>query len=132
MKARIKADELPENVLEALGAIANKGRLRVQDVEYRPQQQLVTFPFQRLPITGKTIWSGTRHSARPVCCRVTIRGVTACEIEDTRQCEEIMILFGIALRGGKVSLYSAEEVSGKTCYALRCSVSGIDIELTDE
>lgn len=132
MQARIKADELPETVLEAFGAIANHGRLRVREVEYRAQQQLVTFPMQRFAITGTSFWSGTRHSADPVACRVTIRGVTACEIKNTGDCEEIEIIFGIAFPGGEVYLCSAQESRGKTCYALRCRVSGIDIELHDE
>jgi hypothetical protein len=132
MKYRIKADELPETVLEPLGAIANKGQLRVQDVEYRPQEQLVTFPFHRFPIVGKSTFSGVRHAKRSVPCRATIRNVSACEIEDTQQCKEITIIFGIGFRGKEVFFSSAEESSGTTCYTLSCTVSAIDIEMHDE
>ena len=132
MKYRLKANDLPKNVLEAFGAIANKGLLRVKYVEYRPQEQLVTFPFQRFPIVGKSMFSATRHSNSSVPCRATIRNVSACKIEDTRECEEITIIFGIGFKGNEIFLCSVEENHGTTCYTLSCIVPEIDIEMNDE
>ncbi len=131
MKLRIQADELPITVLEAIGATANRGLLRVKDVVYRPEQQLVTFLFRRFPIVGKSIFTGTSHSEIPIPCRVTIRNVAACKIEDAAYCDEITILFGISFRSGEVFLSSAEESRGQACYALNCTVMGIDLEMSD-
>jgi hypothetical protein len=132
MKLRIQGNDLPNTLLEAVGAIANKGLLRLQDVMYQEREGVVTFRFQRFPIAGKSVLLGTRHSDTPITSRVTIRNVSSCRIEDTGQCEEITILFGISFKDNEIFLSSAEESSGATCYTLKCSVSGIDIEIVDE
>ena len=132
MKVRIQANELPNAVQKALGAIANKGLLRPQDVIYQEDERQVTFRFRRFPILRKSMLSRTRQSASLIPSRITIRNVSACRIEDTETCEEITILFGIGMKGDEIFLSSAEERSGTTCYMLRCTVSEIDVEIHDE
>ena len=132
MRFRIQADELPINVLEAIGAIANKGLLKTKEVMYRSEDQLVTFLFQRFPIVGKSMLTGTSHSDRSVLCRVTIRHVSTCRIEDTGECEQVTILFGIGFKRKEAFLSSAEESGGTTCFSLICTVTGIDLEMVDE
>ncbi|MEN6318373.1 MAG: hypothetical protein ABFD82_06415 [Syntrophaceae bacterium] len=132
MKLRIQGNNLPNTLLEAVGALANKGLLRQQDAIYQEREGIVTFRFQRLPIAGKSVLSGTQHSDIPIISKITIRNVLSCGIEDTGQCEVITILFGISFKDNEIFLSSAEERSGVTCYNLKCSVSGIDIEIVDE
>ncbi len=132
MHFRIQGDELPGNVLDALGAVANKGRLRVKDVEYRPEEHLVMFLFRRFAIVGRSMLTGAVHSDCSTPCRVTIRKVTMCKMEDIGQCAEITMLFGIGYKDDEFFLSSAEESRGTTCYQLSCAVSGIDIEMKDE
>jgi hypothetical protein len=132
MKLRIQGNNLPNTLLEAVGALANKGMLRPQDAMYQEREGVVTFRFQRFPITGKSVLSGTRHSHIPIISKVTIRNMLSCVIEDTAKCDEITILFGIGFKDNEIFLSSAEESSGATCYILKCSVSGIDIEIVDE
>jgi hypothetical protein len=131
MRLRIQADELPVTVLEAIGATANRGLLLVKEVVYRPEEQFVTFLFQRFPIVGKSIFTGTNHSKNPIPCRVTIRNVSACRIEDSADRDQITILFGIGFRSGEVFFSSAEESHGRTCYALSCTVTAVDLEMRD-
>jgi hypothetical protein len=132
MNFRFQADELPETVLKAVGALANKATLRIADVEHRPADQLVTFRIQRLPITGMSFFEGTRHAKTPVSSRITIRNVTDCKIEDDKQCETICIIFGLGFKGHEVFICSAEEDRGNTCFRLTCRASSLDIEIKDE
>ncbi len=132
MNLRIQADELPDSVLQALGGIANKGRLQVGNVMWSPEERLVTFIFNRFPIAGKSVFTHPVHSESSIPCHATIRNVTGIKIEDTGQCEEITILFGLDFKKNEISLSSAEESRGVTCYQLSCSISGIDIEMIDE
>ncbi len=98
MNFRIQADELPETILEAIGALANKASLHIQDVEHNPEEQLVRFPIQRFPITGRSTFAGTCHAKQPVPSKVTIRHVADCKIEDDQQCETITIIFGLGFK----------------------------------
>ncbi len=132
MRLRIQGPELPNTLMEAIGAIANYGLLRPQDVTYDEKDGVVTFRFQRFPILRKALFSGTRHSETPIASRATIRNVLSCIIKDSGRCQEITILFGIRLEGHAVLLSSAEENRGTTCYNLECTVSEIDMEMTDE
>ena len=132
MNCRIKGDNLPEPVLESFGAIANKGILRIDQLEYRPEKQIITFPFVRFDIEGKSVLSGTRHKKEPINCNLTIRNVTDYEISDTRELREITILFGLSFKKGDIFLSSAEENKGTPCFELTCKVSEIDIEINDK
>lgn len=132
MKLRIQGPELPNTLMEAIGAIANKGLLRPQDVAYDEKKGVVTFRFQRFPILRKALFSGTRQSETPIASRATIRNVLSCIIKNSGHCQEITILFGISFKGNAVLLSSAEENRGTNCYNLECNVSEIDIEIADE
>ncbi len=132
MKLRIQGRDLPTTVMEAIGAIANKGLLRPQDGAYEEKERVVAFRFQRFPVVGKALFSGTRHSEVPITSRATIRNVLSCIIEDSGVCQEITILFGISFKENTVLLSSAEENRGTTCFTLECTVSEIDIEMIDE
>lgn len=132
MRLRIQGPELPNTLREAIGAIANKGLLRPQDVAYDEKEGVVTFRFQRFPIVRKALFSGTCHSEVPITCRAIIRNVLSCIIKDSGLCQEITILFGISFKGNAVLLSSAEENRGTNCYTLECTVSEIDIEIADE
>ncbi len=132
MKLRIQGHEIPNTLMEAIGAMANKGLLRPQDVTYQEEEGLVIFRFRRFPILRKAVFTGTRHSDTPISCRVTIHNVLSCIIKDSGNCQEITILFGISFKGNAVLLSSAEENRGTHCYTLECTVSEIDIEIADE
>ena len=132
MNCRIKGENLPEFVLESFGAIANKGILRVNQLKYRPEKHIITFPFVRFDIMGKSAFSGTRHKNEPIHCNLTIRNVTDCIISDTRELEEITILFGLSFKEGDIYLRSAEEYKGTPCFECTCKVSEIDIEINDK
>jgi hypothetical protein len=131
MNIRIQADDLPETVFESIGAILNKGLLRVQDVAHRPTEQLVTFPLQRFPIVGKSVLTGSRHSETPVACTVAIRNVSHFKIEDSKKCQTITILFGLGRKGDELFITSAEEDRGQTCFTMTCTVSKLDMEIKD-
>ena len=132
MNCRIKGDNLPESVLQSFGAIANKGILRIDQLEYRPEKHIITFPFVRFDIEGKSVFSGTRHKNEPTNCNLTIRNVTDCEISNTCELREITILFGLSFKEGDIYLSSAEENKGTPCFELTCKVSEIDIEINDK
>ena len=57
MNFRIKADNLPNIVLENIGAIADKAILRIKELSYIPEKQQLTFLFNRFPIIGKSFFS---------------------------------------------------------------------------
>ncbi len=132
MNCRIKGDHLPEFVLESFGTIANKGILRIDQLEYRQGKHIITFPFVRFDIIGKSVFSGTRHKNEPILCNLTIRNVTDCKISDTRELEEVTILLGLGFKEGDIYLSSAEENKGAPCFELTCKVSEIDIEINDK
>ncbi len=132
MNCRIKGDNLSEFVLESFGTIANKGILRVDQLEYRPEKHIITFPFVRLDIEGKSVFSGTRQKNEPIHCNLTIRNVIDCAISDTCELEEVTILFGLSFKEGDIYLSSAEENKRTPCFELTCEVSEIDIEINDK
>lgn len=133
MNLRIQADELPVTVLEAVGFMANHGVLRVADVKHDPTERTVSFPLDRLPITGKALFAVTRHARKPVPCRVTLRNITACRIEDrTEGMETVELIFGFKIERNKIYFCSSAEYRGTHCYEVTCEVSSLDIEIKDE
>jgi len=133
MNFRIQADELPVTVLEAVGFMANHGILRVADVKHDAAAHTVSFPLDRLPITGKSLFAVTRHAKKPVRCCVTFRNVTACRIEDrTEGMETIDLIFGFKIAGNEIYFCSSAEDRGRHCYEVTCQVSSLDIEIKDE
>ncbi len=133
MNLRVKLHEFPETLLEAAGSIANHARLRVGDVRYNSCDHTVSFPLLRFPIVGKSLLRVTRHAKDRVDCRVTIRNVIECRIENhTEGLETIQLIFGLKIQKGEVFLSSAEEDRGIPCYTLSCRISELDIEIQDD
>ncbi|MBU1355985.1 MAG: hypothetical protein KJ620_05415 [Candidatus Edwardsbacteria bacterium] len=133
MNLRIHADELPVTVLEAVGFMANHAILRVADVKHDPEARTVTFPLNRFPITGKSIFTGTRHAKTAVRCRVTFRNVVGYKIDQhTKEMETINLIFGFKIKRNEIYLCSAEEDQGVPCFELRCQINFLDIEIKDE
>jgi len=133
MNFRIQADELPVTVLEAVGFMANHGILRVADLKHDAAAQTVSFPLDRFPITGKSLFAVTRHARNPVRSRITFRNVTACRIEDrTERMGTIELIFGFKLERNEIYFCSSAEDCGTHCYEVTCQVSSLDIEIKDE
>ncbi|MBI5805302.1 hypothetical protein HZA73_04570 [candidate division TA06 bacterium] len=133
MNFKIQADELPITVQEAVGFIANHAVLRVADVKYDPVDRTVSFPLDRFPIKGKSIFTGTRHTKNAVRCHVRFRNVIECDINHKDQEMEIVqLIFGFKITQNEIYLCSAEENQGLPCFQLRCQVNSLDIEIKDD
>jgi len=132
MKLRIQGNQISDTVVDAVGSITNKGLFRPRDVIYVEQEKFVMFRFQRFPIIGKGLFSDARQADHSVPSTLTIRNVLSCKIENTGQCNEISILFGMKIKDNEVFLSSAEESHGITCYSLHCEILAVDVEIADE
>ena len=136
MNLHIRGADIPEALLETFAAITDHAKLRCAQVAYDDSSGTVELPITRLPLVKQRRVLGNRHDPRnPIQSTVTVRNVISCKITDNTPAElegQVMLLFGIGVRGEEVFAYSAEEDRGSSCFSVTMQVADLDIELDDE
>lgn len=132
MNLRVQGSDLPEGILKEVGSLLGRAILHPSEVNYLTTTGTVSFLLERFPILERSFLGHPRQSKEPVPCRVTIRNVTDCQIDEKKQLQSICILFGVRFREKTIFFSSREKDGGEACYALTCRTSGIDIAIVDQ
>ena len=135
MRLSISAGNVPAELAEVIASITDGAKLRTGRVEYDPQVQAVRLYITRFPLLKRRrILPNLRDCGTPIPAVVTVRKVSECEICDRvppDAGEEVHLLFGVQVQAGGVSVCSAEEDRGQTCYSITLKISALDIEIAD-
>jgi hypothetical protein len=135
MHLRVSGKDVPEALLKVVAAITDYARLRFRELQYDESTGVVVLPVVRYPLRKLRLVRGPLQDRKnPVESEIVIRNVSSCEIrnlfdDDTT---EVMLLFGLNVRGDEVFAASVEELSGRTMFSINTIVSELDIEISDK
>jgi hypothetical protein len=140
MYLRIIGNSFTENVLKEILVITDSARLFFREIKYDEAKRIIFLPIQRFGVIGKRRFFGSRMPYKydrntRIRTLVTIRNVEECKIQnnvDDLTKSEIIIMFGIGVRGRNIFLSSLEEYRGVKRYSMILKVSEVDIELNDQ
>ena len=140
MYLRMIGNSFTENVFKEILVITDSARLSFREIKYDEAKRIISLPIQRFAVIGKRRFFGSRMPYKydgntKISTLVTIRNVEECKIQnnvDDLTKSEIIIMFGIGIRGRNIIISSLEEYHGLKSYSMILKVSEIDIEISDE
>ncbi|MEE8547666.1 MAG: hypothetical protein V3S63_06110 [bacterium] len=138
VRIEFKGEHFTQNLFRELKILTNKARIRIDEVVYEKDKELVVVPLDRLELeTGRGIIRDHKYNSdgKRSRCELVIYHVTGCAIENRFEKPGdpawATVLFGMKVEKGTVYIGSAEELSGSTCYSIEVSVKELEIELYD-
>jgi hypothetical protein len=139
MYIRIIGNSFTENVFKEILVLTDSARLFFREIKYDEAKRIITLPIQRFGVIGKRRFFGSRmpykyDKNKKIFTLVTIRNIEKCNIInniDDPLKSEIIIMFGIGIRGKDIIISSAEEYRGTTRYSMMLTVNDLDIEIID-
>jgi hypothetical protein len=136
MHLHLSGNDSSQPLLKLVAALTDHARLRFREVRYDKSDAVVSMPIYRFPLLKQRRVLGNVHDYdHPINSQITIRNVESCKIQNSISNDamlDVIIQFGLSVKGNRIFATSAEEDRGLTCFAIEIKFSEIDIEIIDK
>lgn len=139
MYIKIVGNDFSQNIFKEIEAITDNATLYFRNSKYDEKEKTLSLPIERYRIKKKEKLLGSltpykRDMNNPISSSVVIRNITSYEMRDNSEPEDtkVTLIFGVTIKDKEISIRSAEEDRGKTCYFIGLTVSEYDIEIMDK
>lgn len=136
MDVLVRGSQVSQVLLDAISTMTDGGTLACREVVFDAETGVLRLPIWRLQTNQKCGFLGRRvqHAEPSVRCDVVIRQVSECSVSgafDRVGSDEVLLLFGVQIRGTEVLLDSVDEDQGMRLFSLRAQIASVDLEIRD-
>ena len=136
MHLHLSGKDSTQPLFNLVAALTDRARLRFREIRYDKSTGVVVIPIKRFPLLKQRRVLGNVHDdEHPIESQITIRNVESYEIKNLvtePTMSDIMVQFGLNVKGNRIIATSAEEDRGQTCFMMKIKVGEIDIEIVDK